>query len=83
MPNIDTDDIMNKVTCCDMNGKVQWEFHDKNVLESPQRTRCFMPNIDTAMVLLSIHVTSHARPNLMSIVKSIDPSLCNTTTSAV
>jgi hypothetical protein len=56
-----------------MNGKVQWEFHDKNG---------FMPNIDTAMVLLSIHVTSHARPNLMSIVKSIDPSLCNTMTAA-
>ena len=32
-----TNDIMNKVTCCDMDGKVQWEFHDKNVLESPQR----------------------------------------------
>jgi sugar lactone lactonase YvrE len=23
------------VACCDVNGKVQWEFHNENVLNSP------------------------------------------------
>jgi hypothetical protein len=30
-----TNYIKNKVTCCDMNGKVQWEFCDENVLVTP------------------------------------------------
>ena len=30
-----TNDTTHTVTSCDMNGKVQWEFCDKNVLESP------------------------------------------------
>ena len=31
-----TNYIANKVTCCDVNGKVQWKFYDTNVLESPK-----------------------------------------------
>ena len=31
-----TNDITHTVTCCDMNGKIEWEFYDKNVLLSPR-----------------------------------------------
>ena len=31
-----TNDTTHKVTCCDMNGKVQWEFRDENVLVLPK-----------------------------------------------
>ena len=31
-----TNDKTQKVTCCDVNGKVQWEFDDENVLVSPR-----------------------------------------------
>ena len=31
-----TNDKTDRVTCCDMNGKVEWEFHDKKVLLSPR-----------------------------------------------
>jgi hypothetical protein len=30
-----TNNVQNKVTCCDMDGKVQWEFNDRNVLVKP------------------------------------------------
>ena len=30
-----TNNTEDTVTCCDMNGKVQWEFHNENVLDSP------------------------------------------------
>jgi hypothetical protein len=30
-----TNETRHTVTCCDMNGKVEWEFYDENVLESP------------------------------------------------
>jgi len=31
-----TNKIIQKVTCCDVNGKMQWEFYDENVLVSPR-----------------------------------------------
>ena len=31
-----TNHTSHKVTCCDMKGKVQWEFNDRNVLKSPR-----------------------------------------------
>jgi hypothetical protein len=31
-----TNNTTHTVTCCDMNGKVQWKFYDTNVLESPR-----------------------------------------------
>jgi hypothetical protein len=30
-----TNNTTHTVTCCDMNGKVQWEFCDENVLVTP------------------------------------------------
>jgi hypothetical protein len=30
-----TNNTEDTVTCCDMNGKVQWGFHNENVLDSP------------------------------------------------
>jgi hypothetical protein len=30
-----TNNTEDTVTCCDVNGKVQWEFHNENVLDSP------------------------------------------------
>ena len=31
-----TNNATHKITCCDINGKVQWEFYDTNVLMSPR-----------------------------------------------
>jgi hypothetical protein len=45
-----TNDIMNKVTCCDMNGKVQWEFHDKNVKVSKMKDKTLKPILNNSVM---------------------------------